>query len=53
MFLKLATNLHVVVPAMHLNYGKRSLYYHGTIKWNGLPIGVKSLYDFELMLAML
>ena len=45
------------VPAIRLNYAKRSLYYHGTVIWNSLPTTlteVESLHDFKLkLLAML
>ena len=45
------------VPAVCLNYGKRSLYYRGTVIWNSLPTTLteaESLHDFKLrFLAML
>jgi len=39
------------VPAVRLNYGKRNLYYRGTVIWNSLPTTLteaESLHDFEL-----
>ena len=39
------------VPAVRLNYGKRSLYNRGTIIWNSLPISItemNSLNSFKL-----
>jgi len=34
-------NVHwLYVPAVHLNSGKRSLYYHGVTIWNSLPASV-------------
>jgi len=31
---------YTYVPAVHLNFGKQSLYYHGTTIWNSLPASV-------------
>ena len=45
---------HLFVPACYyaqLNYGKRSLYYRGTVIWNNLPTALteaESLHDFKL-----
>ena len=45
------------VPSIRLNYGKRSLYYRGTVVWNSLPATLteaESLHDLKLkFLAML
>ena len=45
-------NVHrLYVPAVRLNYGKRSLYYRGTTIWNSLPTSItemNSLNSFKL-----
>ena len=48
---RISRNAHrLFVPQLRTNYGKRSLYYRGTILWNALPAAlyhVSTLFQFR------
>ena len=39
---------HLYVPAVRLNYGKRSLYYRGTTIWNSLPTSITEMNSLNV-----
>ena len=48
---RISRNAHrLFVPQLRTNYGKRSLYYRGTILWNALPAALyhaSTLFQFR------